>query len=205
MEEFFLESRPLMTDAPVVRKALFDEKVCTYWVLTGVLTLLCTIVLAPLILLWLPLGHVLTKRYLARMSCVLTERQLLFKKGYFIRVEKTVPLDRITDLGVIQGPIMRHFGLWRLTIETAGQSGAGALLSMTGIIDARGYREKVLQTRDALVDGAAAAAGGAAEATPVRGGGGATNDGQSSVGSDALLTDVRDTLNRIETLLRDRS
>ncbi|MEM7167266.1 MAG: PH domain-containing protein [Planctomycetota bacterium] len=188
-----------MTDSAVVLEARFDEKVCDYWLVTGALSLIAMIFTIPLLLLWFPLGKVLTRRYLERMSCVLTDRQLLFKKGYFVRVEKTVPLDRITDLGVVQGPIMRHFGVSRLTIETAGQSAAGAVLSMSGIVDARGYREKVLEVRDALIDGKGSVDTAAATAPPA-----ATIAAAPSTetGNADVLTEVRDTLNRIEALLR---
>ena len=188
-----------MSDSNVLLEAKFDERVCTYWVLTGVIILLSTVFGIPLILLWLPLGGTLTRRYLERMSCVLTDKKLHFKKGYFVRVEKTVPLDRITDLGVVQGPIMRHFGIWRLAIETAGQSGPGALLSMTGIIDARGYREKVLAARDALVGQKKSDV----EGTPLQSPPAVT--ASSDAETKELLTDVRDTLGRIETLLKERN
>ena len=42
---------------------------------------------------------------------------------------------------------MRAFGLEQLTVETAGQSGAGALVSLTGVVDARAFREAVLAAR----------------------------------------------------------
>jgi len=36
---------------------------------------------------------------------------LHFGKGIFNRVEKTVPLEKITDVGLEQGPVMRYLGL----------------------------------------------------------------------------------------------
>ena len=43
---------------------------------------------------------------------------------YFLR-RRTIPLDRITDLMLFQGPFLRHFGLWELRIQTAGAGSPG--------------------------------------------------------------------------------
>lgn len=84
------------------------------------------------------------------MECLLTEKALKVRKGVFVRVEKTIPLDKITDMGMVQGPVMRYFDLHKLTIETAGQSGSGALVSLTGIKDVKSFREAVLDQRDEI-------------------------------------------------------
>ena len=133
-----------------IRKAEFNPKVCPYWLLSGIVILLVTIIGIPLLVFWIPLGLLFTRRYLDRMECLLTAKALKVKKGIFVRVEKTIPLEKITDMGMVQGPIMRHFDLHRLTVETAGQSGPGALVSLTGIVDAPAFREAVLQQRDSL-------------------------------------------------------
>ena len=137
-----------MTDEKIIQTATFNSKVCTYWLLSGIIVLTCTIVGIPLILLWVPLGLYFTGRYLEKMECILTSKALKVKKGILVRVEKTIPLEKITDMGMIQGPIMRHFGLHTLTVETAGQSGPGSLVSLTGIVDAEAFRETVLNQRD---------------------------------------------------------
>lgn len=45
---------------------------------------------------------------------------------------------------------MRLFGLHKLTVETAGQSGAGALISLVGIVDAPRFRARVLEQKERL-------------------------------------------------------
>ena len=45
---------------------------------------------------------------------------------------------------------MRLFGLHKLTVETAGQSGAGALISLVGIVDAPQFRTRVLEQKERL-------------------------------------------------------
>ena len=142
-----------MEKDPIIRTATFNPKVCTYWLLSFTIVLVVTVVGIPLLLIWLPLGLYFTKRYLARIECVLTEKDLKVNKGLFVRVEKTIPLEKITDLGMVQGPIMRHFGIHQLTVETAGQSTQGPLVALTGINDVEDFRESVLQQRDLLRSG----------------------------------------------------
>lgn len=171
----------------VLRRAEFDPKVRTYWLLSGAWILVVSIVGIPLLPVWFAIGRAVTGRYLRHLSCVLTEKTLQVGKGALTRVEKTVPLDQITDLGIVQGPIMRYLGLEALSVETAGQSAEGALVKLVGVVDSRPFRDAVLTQRDAL-DTASTGTG------PLSAGPPAT--GQPS--SDELLCDIRDTLHRIE-------
>lgn len=177
-----------MTDpqpAPVLWEAEFDPRVRTYWLMSGALLLAIMIVGLPLLPFWFVFGHALTGRYLRRMRCVLTEKTFEFGKGVLVRTEKTIPLDKITDLGLVQGPLMRFFGLEALSIETAGQSAEGPLVKLVGIVETRRFRSAVLEQRDRLV--AARAQEAPAPAAP---------------SAEALLTEIRDTLARIEHHLK---
>ena len=178
-----------MNQETVIREASFDPKVKTYWLLSGALVFVITIVGIPLLLLWFPIGLIFTGRYLDRMSCTLTSKNLKVKKGVLVRVEKTIPLDKITDMALVQGPIMRSMDIQRLTVETAGQSGAGALVSLTGIVLAEEFREAVLAQRDAM-----AAKGREAEAS----------DGGSSERAAPDLAALTESVQRIERLLESR-
>jgi putative membrane protein len=104
------------------------------------------------------------------------------------REEKSIPLEKITDLAVFQGPIMRRMGLKGIRVETAGQSsGAAALVSIVGIEDTDAFRDGVLAQRDRI-----------AEREEVERPGG----GVPAVGEATLLevvTEIRDILRRIET------
>ena len=164
---------------------------CTYWLLSGALILAATVVGIPLLLLWFPIGMVFTKRYLDRMSCVLTDKTLKVSKGIFVRVEKTIPLEKITDMGMVQGPIMRHLDLHKLTVETAGQSAQGALVSLTGIKDAKSFREALLNQRDVI-----SAASSRSDTLAVS---------QEPIDASSLLSEIRDSLLRIEASLEKGS
>ena len=180
-----------MSEERHIRKAEFNSKVCTYWLLSGAIIMTATIVGIPLLLLWFPIGWVFTKRYLARMECLLTDKALKVRKGIFVRIEKTIPLEKITDMGMVQGPIMRHFDLYTLTVETAGQSAEGALVSLTGIIDAKSFREAVLNQREAISATSPQSAPGAVR--------------QELFDASSLLSEIRDSLLRIEVKLEKTS
>ncbi len=175
----------------VLWDATFNPKVKTYWLLSGAFILLATLFGIVLIPFWFLLGGFFTQRYLDRMKCTLTTRSLHVSKGLFIRVEKTVPLDKITDIGLVTGPIMRSMGLHALSVETAGQSAAGALIRMVGIESTEEFRQKILDQRDAV----ALAKSERGSTTPPLPGG----------VSDPVLLEIRDTLGRIEEHLRAQS
>lgn len=170
-----------------IRRAEFNPTVCTYWLLSGALALSATIVGIPFLLIWFPIGLIFTKAYLNRMECVLTDKALKVRKGILVRTEKTIPLEKITDMGMVQGPVMRAFDLHTLTVETAGQSGMGALVSLTGIVDALSFREAVLNERERVSELPANHLQGAVEG--------------SDQHSTELLSEIRDSLVRIESLL----
>ena len=182
-----------MSTPQILREAEFDPKVCTYWLLSGAGALLLSVVGIVLIPFWFLFGMLVTRKYLERMSCTLTDKSLVVRKGLLNRIEKTVPLEKITDLALKQGPIMRAMDLHTLTIETAGGSGGnagGALVGLTGIVDCIEFRNEVLGQRDRLED---------------RKSGGHHTAPSDSTGSDAsVLEGIRDTLKRIEQHMADK-
>lgn len=181
--------KSLPTDASeVLWEAGFDPRVRTYWLLHGAMILTLTLIGIPLLPIWFLVGHHFTARYLSHMRCRLTPKTLEVAKGMFVRVEKTVPLDKITDVGLVHGPVMRHFGLQALSVETAGQSSAGALVKLIGIEDTEGFRAAVLAQRDKV---AKSMESGAAQPAALPPGGQALDS--------RVLVEIRDTLRRMES------
>ncbi|GIU18469.1 membrane protein [Shewanella colwelliana] len=133
-------------------QAEFKTNLGLYWLVSGAILLCITIVGIPLLLIWFPVGLWATKRYIDNMSAELTTKKLIVRKGIFTRTENTVPLDKITDMALIQGPLMRFFNIHKLTIETAGQSGAGALINLQGVEDVEQFRAQVLAQKSALTE-----------------------------------------------------
>ena len=176
----------------VLWEAEFNPKVRTYWLLSGALILFVSVVGIPLLPFWFIFGNSVTGRYLKHMRCTLTPKNLQMAKGMFVRTEKTIPLDKITDLGLVQGPVMRHYGLHALSVETAGQSSQGALVKLLGVVNTEAFREAVLAQRDKMVT---ALSEGKQTPSPLQ--------SVTTPTTDVLLTEIRDVLHRIEHHLSD--
>jgi membrane protein YdbS with pleckstrin-like domain len=70
----------------------------------------------------------------------LRERDILFKRGWFIRKTRAVPLKRIQHVSVQSGPIERKFGLASISIYTAGSEEAD--FTIKGITEPRAQQIK---------------------------------------------------------------
>lgn len=140
-------TRTRMSDN-IVLQATFNPSVKTYWLISLLLFSTLTVVGIPLLIISIPLFYIIAGRSIAAMSAIITERKLVVKRGIFNKEEKSIPLEKITDVALIQGPLMRMFNLYRLSFETAGQSSDGALVSLIGIDDAIGFRETILSQKD---------------------------------------------------------
>ncbi len=183
-----------MPDPAPLRTATFDPKVKTYFMLSTILLCVLTVVGIPLLPIVIPLGFVLIQKYIDNLSCVLTTRTLEIKKGVLSRSESTIPLEKITDLQLYQGPIMRALNLQGFKVETAGQSAGpgGSLVNIVGITDCRDFREAVLAQRDAREE----RRNTSAPAT--------TPSPQPTDDQTKILHDIHHTLKRIEQKLTHR-
>jgi len=142
------------------------------------------VILLPIVI---PIAIWAIARYFERLEVVLTQRDLQVRRGILTREEKTIPLEKITDLALVEGPLMRLFGVKGLAVETAGQSAGGALVRVTGIEDVEDFRDAVLEQRDRISESEEGDKPPAAT----------SSDGDQS----ALLTAIRDSLLRIEKKL----
>ena len=137
----------------IILNATFDPAVKTYWLINLLLLSTITVVGIPFLIISIPLFFLISSKILAAMSATVTERKLVVKRGVFQKEEKSIPLEKITDVAMVQGPLMRLFNLYRLSFETAGQSAQGALVSLIGINDAETFRETILAQKDKLLTG----------------------------------------------------
>ena len=185
-----------MNEPTILLKAEFDPRVKSYWIWQPVLGMVLAIITIPLAILYAIIARAFIDRYLANLSCALTERTLDIKKGIWNKTESTVPLDKITDLQLFQGPVMRYFGLHGFKVETAGQSSptGGSLVNIVGIVDTKAFRRAVLEQRDRMNTGAAALPVARTSAHEA-------GDPQET----ALLKEIRDSLQRIERSIASRS
>lgn len=91
------------------------------------------------------LTHVLPKKQHAHAGWCLTNSGLEIRQGVWWRSQISVPLARVQHTDVHQGPLLRRFGLAKLTIHTAGTENSAVVLN--------GLRYEVAQRlRDALIE-----------------------------------------------------
>ena len=113
---------PLTYNDELLKAARFEDKLRTYWYLQVVLVCVATVVGIVILPIWiLGLGQWYVRRKFEVLRCELYSRTLVVKRGIFFKVEKTIPLDKIQDLTVKEGPLLRALGLRSLKIETAGE------------------------------------------------------------------------------------
>lgn len=135
---------------PVLLTGHFNPRWKTYHLASFALLSLITVAPLPIYILGLPLWLWIAEKQYQSMSCEVTAKFLKYRHGIWTREEKNVPLEQITDLGVVEGPLMRYFGIKKLSVETAGQSSQGALVTLLAIEDAEAFRDDVLDQRDKL-------------------------------------------------------
>jgi putative membrane protein len=174
---------PLTNNDELLTAARFDDKLRTYWYLQAVLICVVTVIGIVILPIWLlGLGHWYVRRSFEALKCELHERTLVVKRGIFFKVEKTIPLDKIQDLTVKEGPLLRKLGLRSLKIETAGQGTPGASeADLIGVVNPIDFRDAVLRQRDSM------------SAVPVSRPG--TDEGAGS--EIELLTEIRDLVSQI--------
>ena len=136
-------------------EAGFDPKIASHGRVLLCLWSLVTVVGIPFIPFLLLLTLWYYPEYLRRISARLTTNAVEIRKGVFFRKEATIPLNRITDVRLHDGPVMRHYGLRGLRVETAGQSGqdAGSEGDLVGVIDAVEFRDRILRQRQKVLSG----------------------------------------------------
>lgn len=154
-----------MSESKVIQIAVFSPKIKTYILFSVAFFLCISIIGIPILLFWfLGLGQYISRRYFENLKCVLTERQLVFSKGAFFKVEKTIPLENIQDLTFLQNPILNLLDLRILKIETAGGSNPhGSDMKLIGITDAEKFKKKVLNQREKIIDDSSAGRSGTDE------------------------------------------
>ena len=68
---------------------------------------------------WIPKFH-------SSITYVLEDDKIAITKGVWWKTKSFVPYNRITNISIYQGPISRHYGLGKLSIQTAGFSGTSS-------------------------------------------------------------------------------
>ena len=155
----------------------FDRKIIVYWWIMANLGLLVTFVGIIAMVVWIPFGWIVHKKQYEHMSGALTDRSINMRMGWLFKKQQNIPLDKLTDVSIHEGPILNAFGVVRMQFETAG----AAPFILTGVKNSDQFRDLVLQQRDSLV----------------------SNPQQSAPSDDSndVLVEIRDILQQIITNL----
>ena len=176
----------------IVEKAVFDKSAIIKYYWFGLIWLCIPIVTIPLAVLIAIIYMIVLDRVISNWECTLTTRALHVKKGVLNKLEKTVPLEKITDLQMNQGFIMRSFDLRKIAVETAGQSGPGSLISLLGVKDTERFRRDVLDQRDRMGERSAQTVGD----------GHASSSNQPSEHMDEIRNSLKRTNELLEELVK---
>ncbi|MFL9842428.1 PH domain-containing protein [Sphingomonas sp. ST-64] len=105
-----------------------------------------------------------------RFTYEVTDSELVIERGLLNRTRRSIPLERIQDVGIEQGPLSRIFGLAEVRVETGGGEKDEAVLDSVSLSEAARLRgalrgaparrasvgletdEGVLAAEDALAD-----------------------------------------------------
>jgi len=145
--------------------------------MTTNLTLLSSLIGIPLMIFWLPFGWIIHQKQYEHMSAALTDRSVNMRVGWLFKKQQNIPLDKLTDVSIHEGPILNAFGVVRMQFETAG----AAPFILTGVKNSEQFRDLVLEQRDSLVS------------NPM------TNN--SNLGSEDVFVEIRDLLRSIDSKL----
>ena len=155
----------------------FDRKIIVYWWIMANLGLLVTFVGIIAMVVWIPFGWIVHKKQYEHMSGALTDRSINMRMGWLFKKQQNIPLDKLTDVSIHEGPILNAFGVVRMQFETAG----AAPFILTGVKNSDQFRDLVLQQRDSLVS--------------------SPQQSAPSDDSNDVLVEIRDILQQINTNL----
>ena len=133
-----------MKSEKVLAAANFDLDTPRYIWTFGFIALTCCVATIPLLPFWILFGYWYSAESVKRTSCRLTDTALIICRGIFFRSETNIPLDKITDVAILQGPLMRLFGIYQLRVETAGQNHPrqGSEGILLGVLNSRRFRSR---------------------------------------------------------------
>ena len=73
--------------------------------------------------------------------------------GVFFLQRKAIPLDRITDFALVQGPLMRILGIWAMRVQTASTGLQTPEATLIAIENPEKVRDELLRRRDIAAQG----------------------------------------------------
>jgi membrane protein YdbS with pleckstrin-like domain len=87
-------------------------------------------------------------RWVKVLRYCLDEKSLRVEGGLMFKSRKTIPLDKITDLELVQGPLLRYFDMWIIKVQTASTGSQLPEATLIGVINPEQVREEILAARN---------------------------------------------------------
>lgn len=103
------------------------------------------------ILYYFTLGPWLSKKQTQALKYWLEGTTLRADSGVFFLSRKAVPLDRVTDVVLAQGPLMKWCGIWNLKVQTAGTGNAIPEITLYGLTQPEQIRDLLIKERDRII------------------------------------------------------
>jgi len=104
--------------------------------------LTCTFFTFTPIIFYLTLAKKISLKQVNALNYWLDSSTLRINQGIYKKQHKAIPLSHITNITLIQGPLMRQLGIWAIYIQTAGSPQPEAILQ--GLKNPEGMRDFLL-------------------------------------------------------------
>jgi putative membrane protein len=131
------------------------EKLVTYCIWQSLLPCVILVLLFGigllLAVLVFPFAAWYYPRWVKVLRYCLDDKALRVEQGLLFRSRKTIPLDKITDLELVQGPLLRYFGMWTIKIQTASTASQLPEATLLGLVNPDQVREEILAAKTAFL------------------------------------------------------
>jgi len=87
-----------------------------------------------------------------RFTYTLTDDAVVIESGVFGRNRRTIPYERVADVGIERRPLQRLFGLATVTLETGGAGADEGALDSVSLVEAERLRAALRHRRPAPTD-----------------------------------------------------
>jgi putative membrane protein len=154
------------------------------WIIIN-LILLSTIIGIVVMFFWVPFGWIVHMKQLQGSSLTLTKSGIKIRKGWIFKAQQNIPLDKLTDISIHEGPLLGMCNIVKIAIETAGATP----FHLKGLKKsvALQFRDTVMMQRDSIFQ----------ISSP-------KSTGDQEPQSNGVLVEIRDILQQINTNLSKR-
>lgn len=131
------------------------DKIISYYLWLGLLTCAPFVLLFGIGLILAGIYYAIHTLYMTRWVKVLRycldDKALRVESGLLFKSRKTIPLDKITDLELVQGPLLRALGMWTVNVQTASTASGSPEATLVGLVLPEHVREEILAAKTAYL------------------------------------------------------